>query len=403
MTAMGRYVPVMGILASSLLMLAGLIHGDPFQAASDLMDKLFGVPPRWTQVTNLYCDPRTQEITHGDAPADSIEVLKKYWHERGKGTRVIFFGNSQMHAINLAADELPSVSPEKTYVDLIIAQEQRIESNELLYRLSFNDMSYLEVLWDLYYMFDDPDLRPQMIVLQMNYQSYWSGGIRDSMLPMLQQKRFRQRIEQLADSALPYAAAYADALARYNRTSPDQQRHGHSDESGLASIFSPAITPGYEIETRTRIWMDRLIPVKRRADLKDSFENTLYRGRLYLLQLKPSTARSINGSRLLAARSAVDSIAALCSSNHIRLLLFHAPVNPNVSLYRTVEDRRSYRSFVASISTKYKVPLFDFEGSIESKYWGHLLNSPDPLHMGRAGHALMAKQLSKAINSVQNN
>ena len=401
---MRRLASALGILASSLLILAGLIHADPFQAASDVMDKLFGVAPKWTQVTNLFCDPRTQEITHGDAPTDSIGVLKRYWHERGRATRVIFFGNSQMHAISLAAGELPSARPEKTYVDQIIEQEEQSEPDELLYRLSFSDMSYPEVLWDLYYMFEDSDLRPQMVVLQMNYQSFWAGGIRDSMLPMLRRPAFRKRIEDLAGSGLPYASAYADAIARYDRTVTKQAATAElRDESGIASVFSPVITPGYAIETRTRMWIDEVIPENRRAALKDSFENTLYRGRLYFLQLKPSTARSISGSRLRASRSAVDSIAALCAAHQTRLLLFHAPVNPNVSLYRTVEDRQSYRSFVASVSAKYDVPLFDFEDSIGSKYWGHLLNSPDPLHMGRAGHELMAKQLGEAIDSVQKN
>lgn len=400
---MRQFASAMGILASTFLLLAVFIHADPFQVASDVMDKLFGVPPKWTQVTNLYCDPRTQETTHGDDPVDSIGVLKQYWHERGEASRVVFFGNSQMHAISLASGELPPTTPEKTYVDLIIEQEQRTDSNELLYRLSFSDMSYPEVLWDLNYLLDDPDLRPEMVVLQMNYQSFWAGGIRDSMLPMLRRPTFRNRMEVLAASGLPYAPAYADALHRYDRGANEEPNATSAEDSGLASVFSLRTTPGYEIETRARTWLDRLSPEQQRAALKESFENVLYRGRLYFLQLKPSTARSISGSRLLAARSAVDSIAALCTANDIRLLLFHAPVNPHVSLYRTAGDRQSYRNFVASVAEKYHAQLFDFEDSIGPKYWGHLLNSPDPLHMGRAGHELMAQQLMEAMNSVQKN
>jgi hypothetical protein len=309
-----------------------------------------------------------------------------------------------MHAISLASGELPPTTPEKTYVDLIIEQEQSADSSEVLYRLSFSDMSYPEVLWDLNYMLDDPDLRPKLVVLQMNYQSFWAGNIRDSMLPMLRRPTFRTRIEALAASGLPYAPAYADALHRYDRGLGNEEPGVSSaGDSGLTSVFGPQITPGYEIETRVRTWLDKLSPERQRAALKDSFENALYRGRLYFLQLKPSTARSISGSRLLAARSAVDSIAALCTGNNIRLLLFHAPVNPHVSLYRTVEDRQSYRNFVASVAEKHHVQLFDFEDSIGAQYWGYLLNSPDPLHMGRAGHELMAKQLIEAMNSVQKN
>jgi len=400
---MRKFTSAMGILASTFLLLAGLLHADPFQDISDVMDKLFGVPPKWTQVTNLYWDPRTQETTHGDDPVGSIGVLKQYWHERGTRDRVIFFGNSQMHAISLATGEMPPSTPEKTYVDLVIEQEEQADSNELLYRLSFSDMSYPEVLWDLSYMLDDSDLRPKMVIVQMNYQSFWAGGIRDSMLPMLRRPTFRTRMEALAASGLPDAPAYADAIERYDRSFANKEPHPVSgDDSGLASVFSPQITPGYEIETRVRGWLDTVSPEQHRLALKESFENVLYRGRLYFLQLKPSTARSISGSRLLAARSAVDSIAALCAKNDIRLLLFHAPVNPNVSLYRTAEDRQSYRNFVASVAETYHVPVFDFENSIDAKYWGHLLNSPDPLHMGRAGHQLMAKQFIVAMDATKN-
>jgi lysophospholipase L1-like esterase len=157
------------------------------------------------------------------------------------------------------------------------------------------------------------------------------------------------------------------------------------------------------METHARRWLDEVLPETRRAALQESFENVLYRGRLYLLHLKPSTARSISGSRLLAAQSAVDSIATLCATNNVRLLLFHAPVNPNVTLYRMPEDRDAYHHFVAGVASRYGLPLFDFENSISAEHWGRLLNGPDPLHMGRAGQQEMAKLVIEALNSVQVN
>jgi len=154
------------------------------------------------------------------------------------------------------------------------------------------------------------------------------------------------------------------------------------------------------METRVRAWIDQVAPRQQRVQLQESFEDFLYRGRLYLLRLKPSTARSINGSRLFAAQSSVDSIAQLCSANHVHLIFFNAPVNPNVALYRTPEDREAYHRFVAGVASSYNMPLFDFENSIRAELWGHLFNGPDPLHMGRAGHQQMAEQMIQAMNSV---
>lgn len=399
---MRRVFSAAGVLASTLVLLVGLLHFDPFAAICDGMDTMFGAPPKWTQVTNVYLNPRTQEITRGDDPITSLEILKQYWHQCSGSGRIVFVGNSQMHSINLASGELPSSTPEKTYVDLVMDEIRRTEPTELMYRLSSSGMSYPEVLWELNYMLDDRDLRPEMVLLQMNYQAFWTGGIRDSMLPMLRQPSFRARIEALAASGRPDASAYEDAMHRFDQVeSKDPPKSETASESGLTSVFSTQVTPGYAMETRVRAWMDKVSPQQHRAELKESFENVLYRGRLYLLRLKPSTARSLSGSRLLAAQSAVDSIAALCAANRVRLLLFHAPVNPNVDLYRTPEDRETYRRFVADIAARYGIPLFDFENSIGPELWGHLLNGPDPLHMGRTAQQEMAKHVVEAMNSVE--
>jgi hypothetical protein len=390
------------VLGCTLALLAGLVHLNPFDPVCDAMDRLFGAPPKWTQVTNLYIDPRTQETTHGDDPVSSLSLLKEYWHEQRASQKLVFVGNSQMHAISLAAGEGTVSVPEKTYVDMVGDDLRRADPNELLYRLSSSDMSYPEVLWALNYMLDDPDLRPEAIVLQVNYQAFWTGGIRDSMLPMLRRPSFRARMEKFAPSGRADGPAYADALRRYDQANvTDSTNRSNESDSGLTSVFSLSITPGYAIETRVRQWLDRMSPNQRRAVLRESFENVLYRGRLYLLQLKPSTARSITGSRLLAARSAVDSIAALCVANNIRLVLLNAPVNPNVSLYRTETDRKSYHDFVRGIAVNYRIPLFDFENSIGARLWGHLLNGPEPLHLGREAHQRMAKQVIASMESLE--
>ena len=399
---MRRLISAIGVLACTLALLAALLRFDPFGVICDAMDKLFGAPPKWTQVTNVYVDPKTQEITHGDDPITSLKSLKRYWHECSGSSRVVFAGNSQMHSISLAPGEPPSTSPEKTYVDLAMDEVRRTEPNELLYRLSSSGMSYPEVLWELDYMLDDPDLRPEMVVLQLNYQAFWTGGIRESMLPMLRRPSFRARVEALAASGHADAAAYEDALQQFDQLeAKDMAKSAAPSNSGLTAVFSTQLTPGYTMETRYRKWLNDVSPQQHRADLRESFENVLYRGRLYLLRLKPSTARSISGSRLLAAQSAVDSIAALCASNHVRLVLFHAPVNPSVDLYRTPQDRETYRRFVASVAAQYGIPLFDFENSISAEHWGRLLNGPDPLHMGRAAQQEMAKLVVGALNSVE--
>jgi len=96
-----------GVLAITLVLLVGLLRSNPFGAACDGLDRLFGAPPKWTQVTNVYRNPKTQEMTHGDDPTASLDGLKQYWHQFPGAGRIVFIGNSQMHTISLAPGEPP--------------------------------------------------------------------------------------------------------------------------------------------------------------------------------------------------------------------------------------------------------------------------------------------------------
>jgi len=403
---MRRFLSSFAILGMTALMLLGLARLDPFAVISDVLDWMFDAPPKWTQVSDLYSDPHKQEITHGDDPVTSLATLKAYWHSNGPKRRIIFVGNSQMHAISLAPGEQPSTVPEKTYVDLV-SDELESEHEDELYRLSFSGMSYPEVFWELNYMLDDSDLRPDVVVLQMNYQSFWAGEVRESMLPMLRRGSFRARMETFAAGSSADAPSYRDALDRHDRVlatastvHASEDTAGRNADSGVMTALSAQATPGYDLETRTRAQLELVLPEIKREALRESFEDALYRGRLYLMRLKPSTARSISGSRLLAARAAVDSIASICDANHIRLVLFHAPVNPRVSLYRTAADRQSYREFVSRVASKNGLTLLDFENRISPEHWGRLLNGPDPLHMGREAQRQMARQILEGMASA---
>jgi hypothetical protein len=390
------------VLLVTLCMLAILLAIAPFQRASALLDAAFGVPPSWTQVGDLYRDVYTQEVTHGENPEPGLEILAGHWRRHPGSVRVLFVGNSQMHTVSLARGETRPTGPEKTYVDTIADEVVREHSNELVYRLSSSGMSYPEVLWELMYMVTKPDLDPNVVVLQMNYQAFWTGGIRDSLLPLLVDPQFKAKIETAASSEAEYAGTFQDALQRYHGGQTVEHQGLAAATSGApAGVFTPSTSTGYAIETYCRRQMDKVALLRQRADYKDEFAQLLYRCRLYFLKLKPSTGRSIGGSRLLTARSAVVSIADLCTANHIQLLMFYAPVNPRVSLYRTPADRISYRSFVDAVAARSGVPLYDFEDSIPADYWGNLLNGPDPLHMGRRAHRDFANKMISAMNLAQ--
>ncbi len=285
---------------------------------------------------------------------------------------------------------------EKTYVDQIADRLSADSSQTLTYRLSSSGMSYPEVLWDLMYMMGKPELHPDAIVLQLNYQAFWTGGIRDSILGLLDDDAFRQRIEVAASANETYSAEFQEALRRYGERKSTRNA-ANAANSGVATTFSAATTPGYAIETVARVGLDHDTAFRGRAGSKDDIVEFLYRCRLYFLRLKPSTARSVTGARLFAARAAVEDIVKLAHQEKVQLFLFSAPVNPLVSLYRTPEDKASYQEFITKIAAENGGPLYDFEDTIGADHWGNLLNGPDPLHLGRTAHALMAQEMYAKI------
>ncbi|HMH12759.1 MAG TPA: hypothetical protein VK578_06595 [Edaphobacter sp.] len=383
-------------LGCTVVLLLLLLMARPFLVASEALDALFGVPPKWTQVEDVYKNSYTQEVTRGDDPVGSLQVLAGFWGSRPNDTRVLFVGNSQMHVISLARGEARPTGIEKTYVDQI-ADRLTMDSPQIrTYRFSTSGMSYPEVLWELLYMTGKPELHPDAMVLQLNYQAFWTGGIRESLLGLLDDEAFRRRIETAASANKAYSAEFQDALHRYE-DSKSTRVAARTANNGVAATFSASATPGYAIETAVRSVLDRSVLFRGRRDHKNDIADFLYRCRLYFLRLKPSTARSVTGARLFISRAAVEDVVKLAHEEKVQLFLFSAPVNPLVSLYRTPDDRASYQEFVAKVAAENGGPLYDFEDTITADHWGNLLNGPDPLHMGRAAHALMAQEMYAKI------
>ncbi len=383
-------------LGCTVLLLLLLLMARPFLVASNVLDVLFGVPPKWTQVEDVYKNRYTQEVTRGDDPVTSLQVLAGFWGARPNDTRLLFVGNSQMHVISLARGEARPTGVEKTYVDQIADRLTKDSPQIRTYRLSSSGMSYPEVLWELLYMTGKPELHPDAMVLQLNYQAFWTGGVRESLLGLLDDEAFRKRIEIAASANEAYSAEFQDALHRYDE-SKSTRNTANTANNGVAATFSASTTPGYAIETAVRKVLDRSAAFRGRSDHKNDFADFLYRCRLFFLRLKPSTARSVSGARLFVARAAVEDVVKLAHEEKVQLFLFSAPVNPLVSLYRTPEDRASYQEFVAKVAEENGGPLYDFEDTITADHWGNLLNGPDPLHMGRAAHAQMAQEMYAKI------
>ncbi len=375
------------VLAGTLLWLTALFALRPFEIANHVLDRVFGANPDWAHVENTFRDPLTQEVSRGGSPLRSFQILGEAWGPRRGAIRIMLMGNSQMLMANLAAGEAPPTGPEKTYTDQI-TDHYRQEPHTLVYRLAAGALSYEEMLWYAAYLAGRPEIKPDVLVVQLNYQSFASGGIRGGMLELLSDPAFRGRAEAIARARRPDSASFAKALSDYD----EWQSH-----QGAPRAAAQGPSWGYRLETSVRGELDRIPGFRRRNAMKASFEGMLLRSRFYFLRLGSSHKRSLQGSRVDASRAALEDLADLCGRSAIRIILFQAPTNPTVPLYATPGDDRSYHDFATALASRHGLTLLDFEHCIPAEHWGMALNDPDPLHLGREGHRRLAALMIAAL------
>jgi hypothetical protein len=382
------------VVSATLGLALGLLWLDPFEKASDGLGWAFGAAPKWKEVHNFNRDPLLQEGTHGEKPLPELSKLAAHWGSHPQSPRVVLMGNSQTFSMSLAPDEAPSPCVEHTYSDLI---STRLASRGVFfYRLAAAGLSYSEALWYLEYLIAVPALRPSALLLQVNYQAFWNGGIRDSLLSLLDDPTFRARMEARARSGRPYADNFAEALKRdaeIRARSAAQSGNGEASRAWQTG-FGPALEDGVRHE------MEPYSLYNVRGKVKESFTRLLYESRQYFLRIKPSNARSLSGPRLTRSQAALDEIAVVCREAHVRLMLFTAPVNPLVSLYASAQDKASFDGFIRELVERHQSPITYLENAIPAKLWGQMLNSPDPLHIGRKGHEIMADLLLPVVESA---
>ena len=408
----------MGILALTAASLCGLVVLNPFDKGLHLVTWLFHAGNEKALVHNLYKDPQTQEISCGDHPLAGLGTLASFWDRYPNREHIYFMGNSQMLSMVLSPDEpLPGSTPERTYPDLVFAHyKAELGDKALFYRIAVPNINYMEALWYLQYLLTVPELRPTRLVLQLNFQTFRILGIRDGMLEMLSNRSFHAAISSEARSGTPRASTFQTALDHYAKFAAEREQArteaaGQSQSQAQAKATNTSQTGitesvgfGNLMESAVRNELAKVPGWSSLHAMRASFLDLLYRLRVFVLNIKPTTRRSIGGVALAANVSSLEQIAATCRRNGIVLILVNVPQNPSAPLYRTEQDRRAYEEVIRHISERYNLPLYDFETRIPREDWGVWIDGPDPIHMGREGHRRMAKVFieSGILNSLRN-
>jgi hypothetical protein len=391
-----KWVGAMVPVVLTLVALSGLLVLDPFRILEEALVKMGGAGREEAMVSSLYKNPETQEVSNGANPLESLQKLETDWCSDKDPTRFVLFGNSQTYTVLLAPQEQVSREEERTYPDLLI-ERLRGEGDAVRgYRLSAPNISYMEVLWYLHYLLARPCLLPNEIIIQLNFENFRKSGVRPGMMELLKDPGFAGAVEAEAQSSAPYAATFQQAIDQYK--SQLAQEKGAETGAPAASKTGVNISHGFggPFETRVRQVLDMSSTFRARTRMKAELLNAMYLARVHLLDIKPTTKRSIGGATLTVNVSSLERIGELCQQHGIRVVFFNAPQNPAAPLYRTEQDRQRYLEIVNDLSKKYAWRYVDFENSIPSNMWGVWIDGPDPIHFGRAAHQRMAELMSTA-------
>jgi len=372
-------------LALTFAALWGLLAWDPFR---HLRDVFVNPAQEKALILSLFTDPRTQEVSDGQNPLESLRKLESSWCKISKERRYILTGNSQTFSVLLAPSEALSTEADRTYPDLLLDRLNAAGANVHGYRLSAPNISYMEVLWYLNYLLVHPCLIPGEFVIQLNFETFRKTGVREGMLELLEDPGFASVIKQEARSNAPYANTFQQAIDQYD--SRIAKQNGSQTSSISKTGFAEARGAGSMLETNARAALDRLSLFKTRGQLKADLLDFLYLARVHLLGITPTTKRSLGGGPLTINVSALERIGELGRRNGIQLVFFNAPQNPNAPLYRTSADRQQYQQIISRLAGKFGQGYFDFENSIPAPLWGVYIDGPDPIHFGRAAHHRLA-------------
>lgn len=359
---------------------------NPFGTLSNALDKTRGRDDQ--PIARTHIDARTQETTNGERPLASLRKLEEYWGDGSRAGRYILTGNSQTFTVLLAPQEPRVAGEDSTYPDLLFSGAQAKGADIRGYRLSAPNLSYVEVLWYLHYLQSRPVLKPDVWLVQLNFESFRKTGVRDGLLELLEDRAFAAAVRKEAESSRVYAAVFRQALDRH--ASLQGPREGGQPARVTSTGVAAAPGAANRFETRVREMLDLSAAFRSRAQVKQDFLNVLYLARVHLLGITPATKRSIGGATLELAVDSLERLGELCRQSGIRLVYFNAPQNPRAPLYRTPEDRARYQQIVQELSRQ-DAFHHDFEGSIPGDMWGMFVDGPDPIHFGREAHRRMAQ------------
>ena len=317
---------------------------------------------------------------HCTDPADSDKCIAGA-QQQPHARRLLWLGNSQIHAINQRRQNEPS-APEALHRKLR-------PSGDYLVAFSEPNASLQEHLALFAYL--APRLKPRALILPIVFDDFRETGIRTEILPALKDPAARASLGGLDIGKTILAEADA---------SP-------ADNGDLAGI---AETLQERSERTITDWLNANWEIwALRAEARGQTFLFLYQLRNTILGIKPTSARRMIQPRFEKNWAALEAITSLARASVIHVHLYIAPLRNDVRIPYVEGEYLAFKQrLLLEFGSRPGITVLNLERVVANELWGtkeatNLKREPeyDFMHFQGPGHEALAEALYQAISTTE--
>jgi hypothetical protein len=368
-----------GLVAATVAVVAVLGMLDPFTALSDRLTG-GGATERMQPIRT---DRAHADLSHGE---DLLGTLSTAPLPAPGRRRILFLGNSQQYTSSLPRGaqivpdhEVPIAS------DLFAGTvERRAPGGYDVYNASAPNQTPVEGLWQAIYWFRVASPPPAVLVVQSSFDMYRKTGIRPSFQELLEDPRFAAALHDFTRPDAPWASEIAAA-----------ERDHDERKKEIAARKEERWTP----ESGLRAALEHVPLYRERESRKAAFLTDLYLLRVLGLGISPTTRRHILGQALTQNFAALTDLLRLARASGARVLVYNAPVNPDVTMFYE-DEYLAYVDRLRSLAAAESAAFADLAAAVPRGMWGYWIDGPDPIHFSEGGHVLVAARLDEAFGPL---
>ncbi len=306
--------------------------------------------------------------------ADCLAGVKS----RNPAASALWLGNSQLHAVNQWKPGQTNSTPilfdrlQKVGLDLVTFSPPNASLQE-----HYVLFEYLRRRMPL-----------KVLILPVVFDDFRETGLRDEV------------------ALLSRDEATASALAETEIGRRLLKQASAISEDGETTTVARSIQEG--VEHRLNKWLDEHSALwQARLQIRGEFFVGIYRLRNGVFGIKATNKRKLIPGRYLDNVAALESILATATREHVRVVLYIAPLRGGVEIPYMLNEYAAFKSQMAALSTRFGVTFANLETLVPDNLWG-LKGATgmsgeeeiDFMHFQAGGHVLLASQLDELVTSV---